>query len=88
MTLLPHVDQIIVLDEGRVREKGTYRSLLEQNGAFADFLRNYLNEEAVDSDEGELSAYKMEAAIIYHLLCQMKYFRPSRKQFFSRRAVL
>jgi ABC-type multidrug transport system fused ATPase/permease subunit len=41
---LPHVDQIIVLVGGRVTEVGTFRQLLDNNGAFADFLRQYVQE--------------------------------------------
>lgn len=33
-------DEIIVLDEGKVVERGTHDSLLEQNGAYAELVRN------------------------------------------------
>lgn len=41
---LPHVDQIIVLVGGRVTEVGTFRQLLDNNGAFAEFLKIYIQE--------------------------------------------
>ncbi len=52
ISFLPQVDQIVVLVDGRVSETGSYQDLLSQNGAFADFLRNYLTQE--DEDESEL----------------------------------
>ena len=55
ISYLPQVDHIVVLKEGRVSEVGTYRQLLDQNGAFADFLRTYLTEE-VEEETGEITA--------------------------------
>ncbi len=40
---LPQFDRIVVLVEGRVTETGTYTELIENNGAFSEFLRNYSN---------------------------------------------
>ena len=54
ISCLPEVDNIIVLVDGRVSEMGTYKQLLQQDGAFAEFLRNYLTaeeeEEELDED--------------------------------------
>ena len=52
ITYLPQADQIIVMKDGRVSEMGTYNELLSTDGAFADFMRTYLNENE-DSDEEE-----------------------------------
>ena len=47
---LPQVDQIVVMTDGHISEYGTYEDLLESNGAFAEFIRTYLNEEEEDSE--------------------------------------
>ncbi|CAG5119557.1 unnamed protein product, partial [Candidula unifasciata] len=42
ISFLPQVDKIIVLVNGTVSETGSFTQLLKHNGAFAEFLRNYL----------------------------------------------
>lgn len=39
---LPLVDRIIVMKDGTISESGTYEELLSHNGAFAQFLTQYL----------------------------------------------
>uniref|UniRef100_A0A673CJC1 ATP-binding cassette, sub-family C (CFTR/MRP), member 3 n=1 Tax=Sphaeramia orbicularis TaxID=375764 RepID=A0A673CJC1_9TELE len=51
ISFLPQVDNIMVLVEGRVSEMGSYQELLKQNGAFAEFLRNYSLEDIIEEDE-------------------------------------
>lgn len=41
----------MVMVEGRVSEMGSYQELLSQNGAFAEFLRNYSLEDIIEEDE-------------------------------------
>lgn len=41
----------MVLVDGRVSEMGSYQGLLNQNGTFAEFLRNYALEDIVEEDE-------------------------------------
>lgn len=50
ISFLPQVDNITVLVEGRVSEMGSYQELLNQNGAFAEFLRNYSLEDIIEED--------------------------------------
>lgn len=50
ITFLPHVDQIVVLKDGEVTEVGSYQELLEQKGAFAEFLLSHLDEAADESN--------------------------------------
>jgi ATP-binding cassette subfamily B protein len=43
-------DEILVLDEGRIAERGTHRELLERNGIYAQMYRRQLLEEELDVD--------------------------------------
>lgn len=51
ISFLPQVDHIIVLVDGKISEMGSYQELLEQNKAFAEFLRNYALDEDIEEDE-------------------------------------
>ena len=41
MSFISQCNHIVVLDRGRIVEEGNYSELIEDNGAFADFLRTY-----------------------------------------------
>lgn len=41
----------MVLVDGNVSEMGSYQELLNQNGAFAEFLRNYALEDITEEEE-------------------------------------
>jgi ATP-binding cassette subfamily B protein len=43
-------DEILVLDEGRIAERGTHRDLLERNGIYAQMYRRQLLEEELEVD--------------------------------------
>lgn len=43
-------DEILVLDEGRIAERGTHRKLLERDGIYAQMYRRQLLEEELDVD--------------------------------------
>ncbi|XP_026172192.1 canalicular multispecific organic anion transporter 2 isoform X2 [Mastacembelus armatus] len=51
ISFLPQVDNIMVMVEGQVSEMGSYQELLKQNGAFAEFLRNYALEDIIEEEE-------------------------------------
>ncbi|XP_068119210.1 ATP-binding cassette sub-family C member 3 isoform X2 [Hyperolius riggenbachi] len=51
ITFLPQVDHIVVIVDGQVSEMGSYQELLKQNGAFAEFLRNYAFDDVVEEEE-------------------------------------
>ncbi|XP_041671462.1 ATP-binding cassette sub-family C member 3 isoform X2 [Cheilinus undulatus] len=53
ISFLPQVDNIMVMVDGRVSEMGSYQELLKQNGAFAEFLRNYALEDIVEEEATE-----------------------------------
>jgi ATP-binding cassette subfamily B protein len=44
-------DEILVLDDGRITERGTHRELLEQSGLYASMYRRQLLEEELEVDE-------------------------------------
>ncbi|MGQ0550591.1 MAG: ABC transporter ATP-binding protein [Armatimonadota bacterium] len=46
-----HADLIVVLDEGRIVERGTHDSLLTQGGLYADLYQRQLLKEALEADE-------------------------------------
>ncbi len=39
LSTIRHCDRILVLDQGKIRESGTYEELMEANGFFADLVR-------------------------------------------------
>ncbi|XP_033840127.1 ATP-binding cassette sub-family C member 3 isoform X3 [Periophthalmus magnuspinnatus] len=53
ISFLPQVDNIMVMVEGGVSEMGSYQELLKQNGAFAEFLRNYSLEDIIEEEASE-----------------------------------
>ncbi|ESO87141.1 hypothetical protein LOTGIDRAFT_107213, partial [Lottia gigantea] len=54
ISYLPKVDKIVVLVDGRISEAGSFQELLDHNGAFSSFLKNYLLEE-VGGDRENIS---------------------------------
>lgn len=52
ISFLPQTDFIIVLADGQVSEMGHYSALLQHNGSFANFLRNYAPDEDTEDREG------------------------------------
>ena len=44
-------DEILVLDDGRIAERGAHRDLLERNGLYAQMYRRQLIEEELEVDE-------------------------------------
>ncbi|XP_014108153.1 PREDICTED: multidrug resistance-associated protein 1 isoform X1 [Pseudopodoces humilis] len=53
---LPQMDTILVMTDGEISEMGSYQELLEQDGAFAEFLRTYANaEQTMENSESDPS---------------------------------
>ena len=44
ISYLRYVDIVVVMKDGVISEIGNYEQLIEQQGAFAEFLANYFNE--------------------------------------------
>ncbi|XP_059804131.1 ATP-binding cassette sub-family C member 3 isoform X2 [Hypanus sabinus] len=71
ISFLPQVDRIVVLVDGKVSEMGSYQELQKQNGAFAEFLRNYAQQDEVDEDEAtvadEVEEFLAEDSLSNHI---------------------
>lgn len=50
---LPHMDAIFVLQNGRIRERGTYNQLVEARGEFAQFLADYSAHDSDNASPGD-----------------------------------
>ena len=50
---LPRVDLIIVMEDGHIKETGTYDDLIQNYGAFAKFLQTYLTQYSDDQEDEE-----------------------------------
>lgn len=59
LTHLPQVDKIYVMKDGRISESGTYRELLDQKGAFAEVLVQFLSEQMEEHAGKAKHTYKM-----------------------------
>uniref|UniRef100_A0A672ZWU9 Multidrug resistance-associated protein 1 n=1 Tax=Sphaeramia orbicularis TaxID=375764 RepID=A0A672ZWU9_9TELE len=55
LSYLPQTDLILVMVEGEITEVGSYKQLLETEGAFAEFLRTYAAVEPTDNNGEESS---------------------------------
>uniref|UniRef100_A0A3B3ZS50 Uncharacterized protein n=1 Tax=Periophthalmus magnuspinnatus TaxID=409849 RepID=A0A3B3ZS50_9GOBI len=66
ISFLPQVDNIMVMVEGGVSEMGSYQELLKQNGAFAEFLRNYSLEDIIEEEASEEEELFPEDALSNH----------------------
>ena len=61
ITYLPEVDNIFVLKDGEISETGTYKELLAEKGAFADFLIQHLTEVSEEEEDVEEIKAQIEA---------------------------
>lgn len=51
ITYLPQCDLIVVMVDGKISETGSYATLVENNGAFAEFLRTYAAAEKEEEED-------------------------------------
>ncbi|XP_048588131.1 multidrug resistance-associated protein 1 [Nematostella vectensis] len=63
ISFLPQVDQIVVLQNGRISEIGTYAELQANQGAFAEFLKMY----AAEHKDKEEEPIMIDSAIPTHI---------------------
>ncbi|XP_023610594.1 canalicular multispecific organic anion transporter 1 [Myotis lucifugus] len=66
---LPQVDEIVVLENGTISEKGSYRALLAKKGLFAKNLKTFVKqagpegEATVNEDSGEEDDYGLMSSV-------------------------
>ena len=53
LTHLSKLDLIVTMRQGKISEVGTYDELISSEGAFADFVKMYLEEMDDDDDSDE-----------------------------------
>lgn len=53
LEVLPHADMILVMEEGRIVQQGTYTELLSTPGLMQSLIQEYGNEESLDHEEKE-----------------------------------
>ncbi|KAJ3128571.1 hypothetical protein HK098_003997 [Nowakowskiella sp. JEL0407] len=53
---LPSVDYILLMEEGRIAEQGTYESLMTQKGAFFKLMENYGGIHSDDSEDSTIQS--------------------------------
>ena len=56
---LPQCDVIVVMADGQITEVGSYNELLENNGAFAHFLRSRQNVDSEEQAPGNYNNYML-----------------------------
>ncbi|KAK2111666.1 Canalicular multispecific organic anion transporter 2 [Saguinus oedipus] len=64
ISFLPQTDFIIVLADGQVSEMGPYPALLQCNGSFANFLRNYAPNEDQEHREDSWTGAEDEEVLL------------------------
>lgn len=69
---LPHVDYIVVMNDGTISESGTYEKLMDHNGAFAQFLTQYLRQEISTAKEEDTE--KIGNFVFYLFLASNTFF--------------
>jgi hypothetical protein len=62
VSVLPHVDQIIVLKDGTISESGSFEKLIANKANFAEFVKEYMEEEK-DSEANGVDVVLMKEVL-------------------------
>ena len=65
---LPQCDVIVVMADGQITEVGSYNELIENDGAFAQFLQNYRSAETKD-ENGTIAIHYWQTSVFFPVLC-------------------
>ncbi|VDD89505.1 unnamed protein product [Enterobius vermicularis] len=79
---LKYCDQIIVMKDGTISECGKYEELMSSEGAFAEFLEEYLVEEA--KNRGRSVSFGEQEEEVNEVLKDLERFDPIRRRRFER----
>ncbi|UMM38706.1 hypothetical protein L5515_016086 [Caenorhabditis briggsae] len=78
LTYLKHCDKVIVLKDGTISEMGTYQELMNSNGAFAEFLEEFLLEES--KHRGRSISFGEDSKEVDEILHDLDQVSPSIRQ--------
>ncbi|CAD6185500.1 unnamed protein product [Caenorhabditis auriculariae] len=78
LTYLKHCDQIVVIKDGTISEMGTYQSLMNSNGAFSEFLEEFLIEES--KHRGRSVSFGENAEEVNSILDDLDRLSPQRRK--------
>nr|QNH67878.1 ATP-binding cassette transporter subfamily C member 1 X2 [Brachionus rotundiformis] len=53
LTFLPNSNEIFLIDNGLIVESGTYEVLIKKNGAFSDFMKNFMETKSLEDTNAE-----------------------------------
>jgi len=60
VNFLAQVDEILVIKDGEIAERGTYQELLNQQGPFAQFLEEHTNEKQDDASDSDATIEELQ----------------------------
>ncbi|KAI1280801.1 Multidrug resistance-associated protein 1 [Halotydeus destructor] len=63
ISLLPNVDNIVVLKDGGISETGSYQELMDKDGDFAEFVRNFSTQAASTSEDSTESSIDRKTSV-------------------------
>ncbi|CCD69453.1 ABC-type glutathione-S-conjugate transporter [Caenorhabditis elegans] len=78
LTYLKHCDQVIVLKDETISEMGTYQELMNSNGAFSEFLEEFLLEES--KHKGRSVSFGEDSKEVNELLRDLDQVSPAIRQ--------
>lgn len=65
ISFLSHMDEIVVITNGKISEHGTYQELLSHSGHFAEFISSYLTEGNNGLEDEGYSELLMPVVVLY-----------------------
>merc|ERR1719189_1879266 len=60
VNFLSQVDEILVIKDGEIAERGTYQELIDQQGPFAQFLQEHGNDEDADASDSDATVEELQ----------------------------